>query len=989
MQKMKLATALALLATGWAAPAVSAGSGARPVKFGCAYYPEAWPRENWAKDIAAMKELGLSMIRIGEFNWGNFEPEEGRFDFSDYVELLNICETNGIDVMMCTPTATLPLWMHRKYPECEKSRRDGWRPGLGSRQSRCPSSQRFRFFSKRIAEKMAEAFRGFSCIKWWQIDNELHIVAGTGLCECPECERGFRKWLMARYGTIDALNKAWNSAFWSSRFGSWEDVQLPIQPGREPWMTEYVRYQSDVYLDFAREQRDAIRRFSPGAVVTSNGSEMSGWLRLDTLYRDLGYAATDTYVNDAFYDRARWMWGLSRGLTGRQRPFMIAEIGAYTKDVEKKNADDIVDVWIDDAVKHGAECITFFRWRQSVNGEQAHPAILPWSGRKGRVYERVKRIVGKGYSVSMPRGDVAILHSNESDQDMLVRSGDIQFGYYETPSILLNAALERRGVLPDYLISGPDVDFSAYRTVFIPVNTIVPKEVAAKLKDFVRAGGTAVAVARLNLIDPRGGSYYTEPYPVGMTDLFGIEITEQRARLDRKYAYDRVELKGAVAARRFTTGVFAGEPEISLMEFGKGRAWYVASLPLTEEKIERILDATIGPGEKAVAALRKTAEAAMAEPKIDVAPAARYRIANLRYCMNSGFAMTPKGRIWTSWVGGEDGPRAFLVQHHSDDGGKTWSDTDFVVDPHVRERKPDFILSITSNFWCDPQGRMHFFFDQSMGTTGSDPRGYTHMDGRAGVWETVSENPDDPRPTWSRPRRIGDGHALSKPIVAKDGTWYLPVCLNAASAGSAWFWAFPELDERRGVNVYASTDSGKTWVLRGNCRFPRIDWHEPQMVELSDGRLWLLVRSNHQDCDRGMMQSFSRDGGRTWNAPDYPQLNNPIARFVCQKLKGGNILLVCHGRPESWQGERNELTAWLSRDDGRTWEGGLLLDGRNRVSYPDAFQAADGSVWIQWDHLRTNGEILFARVTEADILAGKATSQGSVVGGTVVDFRGK
>ena len=85
----------------------------RPVKFGCAYYPEAWPRENWAKDIADMKELGLSMVRIGEFNWGNFEPEEGRFDFSDYVDVLRLCETNGIDVMMCTPTATIPLWMHR------------------------------------------------------------------------------------------------------------------------------------------------------------------------------------------------------------------------------------------------------------------------------------------------------------------------------------------------------------------------------------------------------------------------------------------------------------------------------------------------------------------------------------------------------------------------------------------------------------------------------------------------------------------------------------------------------------------------------------------------------------------------------------------------------------------------------------------------------------------------------------------------------------
>ena len=98
--------------------------GERSVKFGCAYDPEAWPCENWERDRADMKELGLSIIRVGEFNWSGFEPEEGRFDFSDYREFLSLCERYGIDVMMCTPTATIPPWMHRRYPECEKSRRD-------------------------------------------------------------------------------------------------------------------------------------------------------------------------------------------------------------------------------------------------------------------------------------------------------------------------------------------------------------------------------------------------------------------------------------------------------------------------------------------------------------------------------------------------------------------------------------------------------------------------------------------------------------------------------------------------------------------------------------------------------------------------------------------------------------------------------------------------------------------------------------------------
>ena len=578
--------------------------GERPVQFGCAYYPEAWPRENWARDLADMKELGLSIVRVGEFNWSGFEPEEGRFDFSAYREFLSLCDKFGIDVVMCTPTATIPPWMHRRHPECEKSRRDGWRPGLGSRQSRCPSSAKFRFFAKRIASEMAAAFRDFRCIRLWQIDNELHIVAGTGLCECRECEEGFRRWLKARYGTLERLNQAWNHAFWSSRFSEWDDVVLPIQKGREPWMTEYVRYQSDVYNDFAREQRDAIRASSPGAVATSNGSEMSGWLRLDTLYREMGYVATDTYVDDRHLDRSKWMWGLSRGLSGRQKPFMVAEMGPFSWNADKRDADADLDAWVDDAIAHGAESVLFFRWRQSVNGEQYHPAILPWSGRKGVTYERVRRIVSRRPAVVMPKSDVAILHSNESDQDTLVRAGVKQFGPYETASILLNAALERRGALPDYLLSGDDVDFGGYKTVFVPVNTIMSDSVAGKLKAFVKGGGTAIAIARLNLLDPMGGSYRAEPYPVGMTDLFGIEINEQRARPDWKYAYDRVEPKGAVVVSLLEKGAFAGSPEVTRMDYGSGRAFYVASLPTDENDIERILGLTFATSPSSAATPR-------------------------------------------------------------------------------------------------------------------------------------------------------------------------------------------------------------------------------------------------------------------------------------------------------------------------------------------------------------------------------------------------
>ena len=981
---MKMKNLLSAIAFAAVLPAVAADGDL--LKFGCAYYPEAWPESRWAEDLRDMKAAGLSIIRIGEFNWSGFEPTEGDFDFAPYRRFLALCDEVGMDVMMCTPTAALPPWMTTDYPETERVDEKGHRPPIGTRQTRCPSRPKFRFFATRIAKEMAEAFREFKCIRVWQLDNEIHLTAGFDPCCCPDCEEGFRTWLKMRYGSLDELNKAWNHAFWSARFTDWEQIRLPISKGREPWRVEFAKFQSDVYVGFLHEQASRIRAAFPDALITSNGSEMSGHLRLDEAYRDLGYAATDTYVTDAFENRAKWMWGLSRGITGAQQPFMVAEMGPFSWDADGKNADRKVETWVRDAAKHGAEYLLFFRWRQSVSGEQYHPAILPWSGKKGTGYEFVKKIAASGIRTEMPKSGVAILHSNESDQDTLVRGRNIQFGQYEDASILLNATLEKRGILPDYLMSGRDVDFSPYRFVFVPVNTIVPSEVAAKLKDYVKAGGKVLAICRLNLLDPKGGSYFTEPYPVGMTDLFGLEIHEQRARPDWKYAYDLVEPKRCWTLLSLKEGAFAGKPALTSVEYGRGRAFYYAKLPQTEEEMEMLLDRTLGITEAKRAEFLKIAEQAMVTPVLDTAPAAKYLVKNQRYCMNSGFDMTPKGRIWTSWVGGEDGARAFLIQHHSDDGGQTWSETDFVVDPHVREKKPDFICSITSNFWTDPDGRLHFFFDQSMGCAYGDPRGTTHMDGRAGVWESVCANPDDAKPVWSAPRRIGDGHALNKPIVAKDGTWYLPVCLN--NGGGLWGKVFTDLDARRGVNIYASTDQGRTWEYRGNCRVPMTDWHEPQLVELEDGRLWLLSRVWHCHNDRGIVQSFSKDGGRTWDETSYPGINNPIARFVCRKLRSGNILLVCHGRPEAWVGERTDLTAWLSRDDGKTWEGGLLLDGRPRVSYPDAFQAPDGSIWIQWDWRRTKGEIRFARLTETDILAGKVVTPGSRIDGRVADCTG-
>jgi predicted neuraminidase len=223
---------------------------------------------------------------------------------------------------------------------------------------------------------------------------------------------------------------------------------------------------------------------------------------------------------------------------------------------------------------------------------------------------------------------------------------------------------------------------------------------------------------------------------------------------------------------------------------------------------------------------------------------------------------------------------------------------------------------------------------------------------------------------------------LNKPTVLSTGEWMLPVSLDQRVGTQPADWAnfgpfqglFPELDPVRGANVFVSTDQGATWQRRGGVAFPNPDWHEHMVVERRDGSLWMLARTT-----TGIMQSTSTDGGRTWAEPtEPPGIRQPVARFHIRRLASGKLLLVKHGdRIDAHEG-RVKLSAWLSDDDGATWQGGLVLDERKGVSYPDGFQAPDGTIFISYDRNRaTDGEILLARFTEADVLARQITGPKS------------
>jgi hypothetical protein len=276
----------------------------------------------------------------------------------------------------------------------------------------------------------------------------------------------------------------------------------------------------------------------------------------------------------------------------------------------------------------------------------------------------------------------------------------------------------------------------------------------------------------------------------------------------------------------------------------------------------------------------------------------------------------------------------------SGDDGKTWSGLRIVVD------MPDNPVRVSAPcLWIDPLGRLWFFWKQAYVIQGN-------ANLHAGLWAMVTENPCDPEPDWSEPRRLCDGIMHNKPTILSNGDWIFPVNLR-----KDWTGDDPGSKKEVPSNIVAMTtdDRGTTFTLRGALNMSTVPGpvtkrgSEAMLVELSNGRLWMLIRMAY-----GMGESYSGDGGRNWSPIVPSSIKHPGSKFFLRKLSSGNLLLVKHG-PINERTSRERLMAFISTDDGKTWKGGLMLDERHLVSYPDGLQTPDGRIYIIYDHGRYPG----------------------------------
>ena len=192
------------------------------ILFGGDYNPEQWPEEVWEEDMRLFRLAHIDVVTLNVFSWAALQPDEDTYDFSRLDRIMELVKKNGIKVCLATSTAAHPAWMARKHPDILRVERTGMKRKFGSRHNSCPNSPTYRKYSVALAEKLAERYRDYDNIVAWHIANEY-----GGECYCDNCEKAFRIWLKEKYGTIEELNRVWNTAFWSHTMYDFEDVVVP------------------------------------------------------------------------------------------------------------------------------------------------------------------------------------------------------------------------------------------------------------------------------------------------------------------------------------------------------------------------------------------------------------------------------------------------------------------------------------------------------------------------------------------------------------------------------------------------------------------------------------------------------------------------------------------------------------------------------------------------------------------------------------------
>ena len=608
--------------------------GVEGIAYGGDYNPEQWPREVRLEDIELMREAGVNLLSVAIFSWAMLEPREGEYDFAWLDEVMDNLADAGIKVALATATASPPPWLTRRHPEILPVTEDGTVLSQGGRQAYAVSAPLLRQYAVTMTRVMAERYGDHPALALWHVDNELG-------CHVPHdysdhAAAAFRRWLEARYETIEALNEAWGTAFWSQRYDSFEEILPPraaptyANPSQQ---LDFARYSSDELLTHYRALRDVLREVTPHIPATTNFmlSSATKWMDYFSWSKDVDLVANDHYLIAADprgqFELA-FAADLSRGVAGGD-PWLIMEHSTSAVNWQPRNRTKGRGEMLRNSLSHvarGADGVMFFQWRQSKAGaEKFHSAMVPHGGRDTDVWRGTVGLGRALESLAEVRGSrvlnrVALVMDYPSWWGSELDSHPTQALRYSEEMLRWYTALWDLGIGVD--IVSTSTDLTGYELVIAPTLYTVSAPEAERLAEAARAGAQVVITFFSGIVD-ENDHIHLGGYPGAFRELLGVRTEEFYAlqeheilHLDDGTAADmwseKTHLEGAESVRTWADGPLHGWPAVTRHVVGEegGAAWYVAARPAAdglETLVEEI--ASAAGVEPAVPGLHRDVEA--------------------------------------------------------------------------------------------------------------------------------------------------------------------------------------------------------------------------------------------------------------------------------------------------------------------------------------------------------------------------------------------
>ena len=615
---------------------------------GVCYYPEQWPQSLWAEDLQRMKAIGISTVRVAEFAWSVFEPEEGRYSFELFDRFLELCTEAGMQVIFGTPTATPPAWLTEKYPEVLNADINGHLLRHGARRHYNYNSPVYQRLCAGIVTALAEHYGQHPAIIGWQLDNELNCETDEFYSEADH--RAFRTFVREKYQTLEALNDAWGTRFWSQTYTDWEQVygpRLVLNRGDNPHLLlDYSRFVSDSCIKFAALQTDIIRKYcKPGDFVTTNGMfanlDNHRFVRevLDTFtfdsYPDFAQARDRGAVDPRDMGDRRWSLRLTK-VRSVCPHFGIMEQqsgpGGWTSCMEMPAPrPGQLRLWALQSVAHGADLVSFFRWRTALFGTEIYwHGILDYDNRDNRRASEVAALAAEFQKLDPLCGSdfcssFALVSDYDDEWDARHDVWHRRFAEYSEKEIF---SFAQQNHVPFDAVDLRDEtalsELSRYPVLLYPHPVIMTERRAALLKEYVNIGGTLILGCRAGLKDIHG-HMVMQPQPGLLRELTGTDVREftfvhpdeendpatpvfndvltvaeiagddiassdYASSDDAAEGPDHCDVTSSAPAEvleRYAHSYYAGEPCLTVNTVGKGRVYHLGSA-FSQKMLQRI-----------------------------------------------------------------------------------------------------------------------------------------------------------------------------------------------------------------------------------------------------------------------------------------------------------------------------------------------------------------------------------------------------------------